>query len=83
MSPYELRERRYDWGKRTCGPSGLEWLERMKRQYPYLVWLNPEPMPERPDYWSQTHWQLGHMFPMYDLTAQGLEQAMKRLMSRK
>ncbi len=83
MSPYELRERRYDWGKRTYGPSGLEWLERMKRQYPYLVWLNPEPMPERPDYWGQTHWQLGRMFPMYDLTAQGLEQAMKRLMSRK
>ena len=55
----------------------------MKRQYPYLVWLNPEPMPERPDYWGQTHWQLGHMFPMYDLTAEGLERAMKRLMNRK
>jgi len=83
MSPYELREKHYDWEKRSYGPSGLEWLERMKAQYPYLVWLNPEPMPERPDYWGQTHWQLGHMFPMYDLTADGLEQAMKRLMSRK
>ena len=83
MSPYELREKHYDWEKRAYGPSGLEWLERMKRQYPYLVWLNPEPMPERPDYWGQTHWQLGHMFPMYDLTAEGLERAMKRLMSRK
>ena len=83
MSPYELREKHYDWEKRAYGPSGLEWLERMKRQYPYLVWLNPEPMPERPDYWGQTHWQLGHMFPMYDLTAEGLERAMKRLMNRK
>lgn len=83
MSPYELRERHYDWGKRAYGPSGLEWLERMKRQYPYLVWLNPEPMPERPDYWGQTHWQLGHMFPMYALTAEGLETAMKRLRGRK
>lgn len=83
MSPYELRERHYDWERRTYGPSGLEWLERIKKQYPYLVWLNPEPMPERPDYWGQTHWQLGHMFPMYDLTAEGLERAMKRLMSRK
>jgi len=83
MSPYELREKHYDWEKRAYGPSGLEWLGRMKRQYPYLVWLNPEPMPERPDYWGQTHWQLGHMFPMYDLTAEGLERAMKRLMNRK
>ncbi len=83
MSPYELREKHYDWEKRAYGPSGLEWLERIKRQYPYLVWLNPEPMPERPDYWGQTHWQLGHMFPMYDLTAEGLERAMKRLMNRK
>lgn len=83
MSPYELREKHYDWEKRAYGLSGLEWLERMKRQYPYLVWLNPEPMPERPDYWGQTHWQLGHMFPMYDLTAEGLERAMKRLMNRK
>ena len=83
MSPYELREKHYDWEKRAYGPSGLEWLERMKRQYPYLVWLNPEPMPERPDYWGQTHCQLGHMFPLYDLTAEGLERAMKRLMNRK
>ena len=30
MSPYELREKRYDWERRTYGPSGLEWLERMK-----------------------------------------------------
>ena len=83
MSPYELREKHYDWEKRAYGPSGLEWLERMKKQYPYLVWLNPEPMPERPDYWGQTHWQLGHMFPMYDLTAEGLERGMKRLKGRK
>ena len=83
MSPYELRERHYDWTRRTYGPSGLEWLERLRKQYPYLVWLNPEPMPERPDYWGQTHWQLGHLLPMYDLSAEGLEQAMKRLMSRR
>ena len=83
MHPSELREKRYDWGTRTYGPSGLEWLERLRKRYPYLIWLNPEPMPEKPDYWSQTHWQLGHLFPMYGLSAEGLEKAMKRLMSRK
>lgn len=83
MHPYELRERRYSWTAQTWGPSGLEWLERLRGQYPHLVWLNPEPMPAEPDYWGQTHWQLGRLFSMYDLTAEGLERAMGRLMARK
>ena len=83
MSPYELREPRYDWEKRTYGDSGLAWLERLRRHYPYLIWLNPEPMPARPDYWSQTHWQLAQIFHMYDLSAEGLERGMKRLMVRR
>lgn len=81
MSPYELGEPRYQWGRGTYGPSGLEWLERLRKKYPYLIWLNPEPMPSRPDYWSQTHYQLGQLFPMYELSAEGLEAGMKRLMS--
>ena len=83
MSPYELRELRYDGEKRTYGDSGLAWLERLRRHYPYLIWLNPEPMPARPDYWSQTHWQLAQIFHLYDLSAEGLEQGMKRLMVRR
>ncbi len=83
MSPYELRENRYIWGQGTYGPSGLEWLARFRAQYPYLIWLNPEPMPTREDYWSQTHLQLGRLFHMYDLSAEGLEAGMKRLMVRK
>ena len=51
--------------------------------YPYLIWLNPEPMPERPTYWTQTHYQLGQLLPMYDLSAEGLAAGMKRLMARR
>ena len=83
MNPYELREKQFQWGKGTYAPSGLEWLERFKKQYPYLIWLNPEPMPSKPDYWSQTHYQLGQIFQMYDLSAEGLEKGMKRLMVRR
>ena len=83
MNPSELREKRFNWGQGTYGPSGLEWLEQFRKQYPYLIWLNPEPMPERPDYWSQTHWQLGQIFKMYDLSADGLAQGMKRLMAKR
>lgn len=83
MSPCELREKQYQWGRGTYGPSGLEWLEQLRRQFPYLIWLNPEPMPSRPGYWTQTHWQLGQIFPMYQLTADGLEAGMRRLMVRR
>ena len=83
MNPYELREKQFQWGKGTYAPSGLEWLERFKKQYPYLIWLNPEPMPAKPDFWSQTHYQLGQIFQMYDLSAEGLEKGMKRLMVRR
>ncbi len=83
MSPYELRGRHYNWRRGGYGPSGLEWLERLRKQYPYLIWLNPEPMPERLDFWSQTHYQLGELFHMYALSAEGLERGMRRLMVRR
>ena len=83
MNPYELREKQFQWGKGTYAPSGLEWLEKFKKQYPYLIWLNPEPMPEQPSYWTQTHWQLAQIFKMYDLSAEGLEKGMKQLMVRR
>ena len=83
MNPYELREKQFQWGQGTYAPSGLEWLEKFRKQYPYLIWLNPEPMPVKPDYWTQTHYQLGQIFQMYDLSAEGLEKGMKRLMVRR
>ena len=39
-------------------------------------------MPQQPGYWTQTHWQIGHMLPMYELSAHGLETGMKRLMAK-
>ena len=83
MSPYELRGRHYNWRRGDYGPSGLEWLERLRKQYPYLIWLNPEPMPARLDFWSLTHYQLGELFHMYALSAEGLERGMRRLMVRR
>ena len=83
MNPYELLEPRYDWQKKAYGASGMDWLDRLRKHYPYPIWLNPEPMPQRPDYWGQTHWKLGQCFEMFDLSAQGLEQGMKRLMVRR
>lgn len=83
MSPYELKEKHYDWKNGNFTLSGLERLIQIQKQYPYLIWLNPEPMPQQPGYWTQTHWQIGHMLPMYELSAHGLETGMKRLMAKK
>ena len=83
MNPAELRDRQYNWGQGTYGPSGLEWLDRLKRHFPYLIWLNPKPSPTRLDFWSQTYWQLSRMFDMYPLSVGGLEQGLRRLMARR
>lgn len=83
MNPYELRERHYNWGLGTYGNSGMEWLELFRKQYPYLIWLNPEPTPTESNYWTQTHYQLSKIFDMHQLTAAGLESGMKRLMVRR
>jgi len=83
MNPYELRDKYYNWETGTYTRSGLDWFEIFRKQYPYLIWLNPEPMPTVENYWTQTHWQLGHLFKMYDLSAEGLAQGMKRLMAKR
>ena len=83
MNPYELREKQYDWQNQRYGPSGLEWLELFKKHFPYLIWLNPEPLPAFQDFWTLTHLQLAKMFPMFDLSAEGLEAGMKRLMVKR
>ena len=82
MNPGELFGRQYDWWRQVSLPSGLEWLQRLKNHFPYLVWLNPEPMPAHADFWGHTHVELAKMFPMYTLSVQGLEAAMHRLMAR-
>ena len=83
MNPYELREKQYDWKTQRYGASGLEWLGLLKKHFPYLIWLNPEPMPVFQDFWTVTHLELAKMFPMFDLTADGLEAGMKHLMAKR
>ena len=84
MNPGELAQRRYDWRTRTYDElTGLDRLYSFKEQYPYLIWLNPEPLPQTRNYWSQTHLELAQIFHMYDLSVDGLEKGIKALMARK
>jgi len=56
---------------------GMEWLKRIADHFRYCVWLNP--LPERA--WIQpTIKTVGTVFPMFPLTVDGLESAVKKLM---
>lgn len=80
MDPYELSGSQYDWREKKNLPSGLEWLKRCLAHYPHIIWLNPQSRPSWGDYWAQTYDRIAGMFSMYDLSLEGLEQGMKKLM---
>lgn len=83
MNRAELYGRRFDWRTRDySAESGYQTLTRLKKHFPYIVWLNPEPRPEYLSFWSETHLALADTFAMYQLTEDGLREAMKALMRR-
>ncbi|OPY57952.1 MAG: VWA domain containing CoxE-like protein [Pelotomaculum sp. PtaU1.Bin035] len=73
-----------DWDNMNNEP-GLVWLERLANHFKHVVWLNPVP----PQWWD-VHLNFGAytitmvrmLFPMFELTLDGLEQAVKRLKAR-
>lgn len=84
MNEQELLGKRYDWDSGLFSKkSGIEWLMDFVNQYPYLIWLNPEPKPSSLNYWTQTYLQIMKIVDMFDLSVEGLEKGMKNLLSRK
>ena len=82
MSPYEIGQSGGSvehWNEE----SGAVWFQRMTKQFPHAIWINPTPE----EYWGHTtsinmvNELLGEnrMFPM---TLKGLEAAMKRLSTK-
>ena len=52
--------------------TGLDWLKRIRERVPNSVWLNPEARRR----WNEpTIRQIRHVFPMYELTLDGLTEA--------
>ena len=85
MAPSELMmsDGNIYWGIGNEEP-GITWLERVAKKFPYNVWLNP--LPEK--YWERVHGSqtlkiVRDMFPMFELTLEGLDRAIKKLMVRK
>ena len=83
MAPYELLGGYYGRNNTGDGPQcGLDWLKRFKARYTNVVWLNPSERPVWGDYWTQTYDAIARVFPMFPLTVEGLEEAMKKLLAR-
>jgi uncharacterized protein with von Willebrand factor type A (vWA) domain len=60
---------------------GIEWLKRFQKKYPKHIWLNP--IHERDweyIYGSKTIMLIKELFPMFELTIDGLEAGIKRLL---
>ncbi len=84
MAPSELADvgGAIDYQQRN-DETGWTWLSRLAGRYPRAAWLNP--VPEA--WWETVHGAptLGavrRLFPMYELTVEGLERAVRGLMVR-
>lgn len=78
MHPSELTSARGNIDpRRETETSGLVWLDRLERHFERSVWLNPDDEPQ----WamSGTCRTISSLFPMYPLTVDGIEQAVKGL----
>ena len=82
MAPYELHGGYY-WDEESDHPkTGMDWLLRFKGKYKNTIWLNPSQRPQWGYFWCQTYDEIAKLFPMFDLTVEGLEEGMKKLLSR-
>jgi hypothetical protein len=81
MAPYELMaaDGSIHVEERSGKPS-IEQLKFLARTFPHCVWMNPVFSQK----WNQTPTitTIGQIFPMFELTLDGLEQAVNHLMAR-
>jgi len=81
MSPFELTHvgGAIDFAHHNR-TTGLDWLERFRERCPNSVWLNPEPK----RIWNAPSVRMiRRLFPMYELTLEGLDEAVDVLCGRR
>jgi uncharacterized protein with von Willebrand factor type A (vWA) domain len=81
MAPYELlaADGSIHLEERSGQPS-IECLRFLKQTFPHAVWLNPVPM-RMWDY-TRTIVTIQQLFPMFELSVDGLEKAVTQLMAK-
>ena len=55
---------------------GITWLKRIADHFSHCIWLNPEPIR---NWVHPTVQMVGRLFPMFELTLDGLDQGIKKL----
>ena len=85
MAPYELLapDGSIYYYEHQSRP-GIAWLKLLAQTFPHAVWLNPK----RQDRWeitegAETIAAVRQVFPMYDLTIEGLEDAVEKLKAKR
>jgi uncharacterized protein with von Willebrand factor type A (vWA) domain len=81
MAPYELVDPRgaIYFSQRVSQPS-IEYLQFLARNFRHSAWLNPQSQDSW--YYSWTIKNIAGIFPMFELSLDGLEKAVQHLMSR-
>ncbi len=81
MAPYELMASNgsIHMEERSGRPS-IEQLQFLARTFPHNAWLNP--VPQRMWWYTQTIQMIKDVFPMFELSLDGLEQAVSHLMAK-
>jgi len=82
MAPSELLSRHgiIWWGYSNDEP-GIEWLRRLRRHFDHSVWLNTIPQEQWEwAYGARTIGMVRQVLPMYELSLDGLQAAVKKLM---
>lgn len=81
MAPSELAEKygAIEYYEHNETP-GIAWLKRIAEHFTHTVWLNPLAS----SYWNHpTVRMIGRLFPMFELTLDGLGQVVKKLLVKK
>ena len=61
--------------------TGMEWFQKFKKRFKTQIWLNPiEKSSWEYTYGSRTIHDIGEVFPMFELTLDGLEKGIKKLL---
>ena len=81
MAPYELMATDGSiYVTERSGKPSIENLKFLARFFPHSVWLNP--VPESKWYYTPTILAIQDIFPMFELTIDGLEKAVAHLMAK-
>ena len=81
MAPYELMARNGSiYMEDRSGNSSIQQLRFLVETFPHTVWLNP--VPEHMWDFTRTILEIGRIFPMFELSLDGLEKAVAQLMAK-